>query len=374
MGLGWRNGLISLIAAAALSACGGGGASKPQAQAPTEAQAAAQSQPQIPAPGKPAPKDIVTEEFRVSTKDDGVQLYLRNKHFYEYYDASPEKTVLFVHGATFPGSATFDLQLDGVSWMDWMAKRGYDVYSVDLRGYGRSSRPAAMGQPAEANPPQVDSAQALEDLSRAINFIASRRNLERINLVGWSWGATLTGAYAAKASQRVERLVLYSPQWLREEAPPAELEKKLGAWRAVPLAGLRERWVKDVPERDQRELAPQSWSDALVAALKAADPDGAAMKQPSLKAPNGAVADVFKFWSAGQPVWKPQRVSVPTLVVQGEWDRDTPPEMGLGVFANLTTAPQRRYLLLSGGTHLMMMERNRLQLFRAVQGFLEEKF
>ena len=44
-----------------------------------------------------------------------------------------ERTLLFVHGATYPASTAFDLALGGASWMDYIVSRGYDVYLLDLR-------------------------------------------------------------------------------------------------------------------------------------------------------------------------------------------------------------------------------------------------
>lgn len=346
------------VLAASLSACGGGGAAQ-------------NSQPaQAPATVKPG--DVVTEDFTISAKDDGIQLAIRNKHPAEYYYGKADHTVLFIHGATFPGSVAFDLPQEGGSWMEWMARRGYDVYELDLRGYGRSTRPPAMGQPADANPPAVDGATALRDVSKAVDFIVSRRNLDKLVLVGWSWGATLAGSYAAQAPGRVEKLVLYAPQW-SSDGPAPDPKTKLGAWREVPLSSIRERWSRDVPAKERPELVPPGTLDAFVAALKATDADGAKQNPPVLKVPNGAVADWMGSWGVGKNWWRPDRVACPTLVVQGEWDSDTPPDQGLSVFAALTGAPSRRYVLIGEGTHTLLLEKNRQQLYRAVQGFLEEK-
>jgi|AGTN01.1.fsa_nt_gi Lysophospholipase len=340
-----------------LSACGGA--------PPNAAPDAANAQ------GRPGPGGVVVEEFTLSAKDDGISLYLRNKHPAEYYSPKPERTVLFIHGATFAGSATFDLALEGTSWMDWMARRGYDVYALDIRGYGKSTRPPAMAQAARDNPPAVDGATALRDVSKAIDFILSRRNLDRLVLAGWSWGATLAGAYANEAGGRVDRLVLYAPQWLSDAKP--EDVGPLDAWRDVPLNGIRERWLRNAPAKERGDLASPVWIEAWVAALKATDPDGAGETPPRLRVPNGAVADWLASWGAGKPYWHPGRISVPTLVIQGEWDAETPPDMGLSVFAHLGSAPVRRYVLVGEATHALLLEKNRHQLYRAVQGFLEEK-
>src|SRR4051812_3382935 len=100
-------------------------------------------------------ESIVMDEMMVPSSTPGIEIYVRNKRPADMTTFSPERTVLYVHGATYPASTAFDLQLDGLSWMDYIAQHGYDVYLLDLRGYGRSTRPPEMSQPAEANPPIV---------------------------------------------------------------------------------------------------------------------------------------------------------------------------------------------------------------------------
>ena len=84
----------------------------------------------------PAPK-LVTEQFMIDAADPGIKLYVRNKRTEDLKQFTSEKTLLFVHGATQPAEATFDLPLEGLSWMDYIAQHGWDVYLVDVRGYGR---------------------------------------------------------------------------------------------------------------------------------------------------------------------------------------------------------------------------------------------
>jgi pimeloyl-ACP methyl ester carboxylesterase len=99
----------------------------------------------------PAPK-LVAEHFMIDAIDPGIKLYVRNKRPEQLKQFTSEKTLLFVHGATQPAEATFDLPLEGLSWMDYIAQHGWDVYLVDVRGYGRSTRPPEMDQPAASNP------------------------------------------------------------------------------------------------------------------------------------------------------------------------------------------------------------------------------
>src|ERR1051325_5340559 len=94
---------------------------------------------------------LAMEEMTVAS-EPGIEIYVRNKRPADMTAFRPERTLLFVHGATYPAHTSFDLKLDGLSWMDYIAARGYDVYLLDLRGYGRSTRPKEMEEDAAQNP------------------------------------------------------------------------------------------------------------------------------------------------------------------------------------------------------------------------------
>ena len=127
-----------------------------------------------------------TEEFMVPALDPGIDIYVRNKRPADIRASRPQRTVLFVHGATYPAHTTFDLKLDGLSWMDYIGARGYDVYLLDLRGYGKSTRPKEMAEKPDANPPIVRTETAVKDISAVVDFILKRRGIPRLVLLGWS--------------------------------------------------------------------------------------------------------------------------------------------------------------------------------------------
>ena len=81
-----------------------------------------------------AQTSLVTEEMMVKTADPGIEIYVRNKRPANMTSFRPEQTVLYVHGATYPSETAFDLKLDGLSWMEYIASRGYDVW---LLGFAR---------------------------------------------------------------------------------------------------------------------------------------------------------------------------------------------------------------------------------------------
>ena len=315
---------------------------------------------------------LVTEEMMVKSPDPGIEIYVRNKRPADMTTFRPERTVLYVHGATYPASTAFDLQLDGMSWMDYIAARGYDVYLLDLRGYGRSTRPKEMDEAPEANPPIVRGTAAVKDISAVVDFILARHGIARLNLLGWSWGTTLMATYTTQNPGKVERLVLYAPAWIRTTPSLSRPPGPLGAYRAVAREQAKTRWLTGVPEDKKATLIPPGWFDAWADATFATDPVGAKMNPPVIRAPNGVQQDGDEFFAAGRPYYDPAKITTPTLLVHAEWDRDTPAYMAQTLFPLLVNAPGKRYIQLPEGTHTIMMERNRLMLFEAVQAFLDE--
>ena len=317
--------------------------------------------------GEPVP--ALVQEFMIDAADPGIKLYIVNKHPTNLR-LSPEKTLLFVHGSTQPAEATFDLPLEGLSWMDYIARHGWDVYLVDVRGYGRSTRPAEMSQPAESNPPIVRTNVAIRDVSSAIDFILQRRGTTKVNLMGWSWGTVIMAAYAAEHADKVARLVLYGPQWL--EPSPATSSPPLGAYVAAPMALSRERIQIGAPDDRKHDLIPGSWFEAWSTAALATDPVGSRQNPPVLRSPAGVSQDRQEFWRQGKPYYNPRMITAPTLIIVGEWDQVTPIEGARELFRQLPSGPDKRLVEIGEGTHLLMLERNRMQLFEEVQHFLDK--
>jgi len=316
---------------------------------------------------------VVTEEFMVPAVDPGISLYVRNKHPQGVKKFSGEKILLYVHGATYPSETAFDLKLNGLSWMDYIAQHGYDVYLVDLRGYGKSTRPPEMDKPAEDNEPIVRTETAVKDVGAAVDFILKRRGVSKIDLMGWSWGTSIMGWYTAQNSDKVNRLVLYAPQWISTSPSLLNANAKLGAYRAVSRDAAKGRWLTGVPEDKKADLIPPGWFEAWADATFATDPVGAKQTPPVLRAPNGVVQDGREIWSAGKAQYDPAEIRVPTFLAHAEWDADLPSYMLYAYFAKLINAPYKRYVQIGEGTHTIIMEKNRMQLFHAVQQFLDER-
>ena len=160
-----------------------------------------------------------------------------------------DRVVLFVHGAGTPAEVAFDVPYQDYSWMEYLARAGFDVFSMDTTGYGRSTRPAAMNDPCNLSEEQQKTfvpillsvpcaptygrnmttiASDWNDIDAVVDYIRARRHIDRISLVGWSLGGPRAGGYAAQHPEKVLKLVLLAPAYSRTgraEAPatvPAE--------------------------------------------------------------------------------------------------------------------------------------------------------
>ena len=95
----------------------------------------------------------------------------------------------------------------------WAAPRV--PHGIEVRGGGDPNSPwtreKAMDEPAGTNQPLTRSYLALRDIQMMVNHIKRSRNVEKVTLIGWSWGAMLAGYYASLHSDDVQKLVFYAP-------------------------------------------------------------------------------------------------------------------------------------------------------------------
>lgn len=328
------------------------------------------------------PLALVTEEFMVDAADPGVRLYVRNKHPADLTQVPPGHVLLYVHGATQPSEATFDLQLAGMSWMDYIASRGWDVYLMDARGYGASTRSPELAQPDATQAPIVSTDTKVQDAGAVIDFILKHRGVSKISLVGWSWGTVITATYAANHAEKVSSLVLYAPVWCQG---PCEFDRSLaeatstsaakghesGSVVESSMAGARDRLQSGVPYGRRDELLPQDSFAAWSAAALTTDPVGAMKNPPVMRVPAGVSEDFRKYWEQGKSYYDPTRIVAPTLVIVAEWDNVTPPSGAKALYDSLANSAGRRLVELKEGSHIVMLEKNRISLFETVQQFLD---
>jgi pimeloyl-ACP methyl ester carboxylesterase len=312
---------------------------------------------------------IASDDFLIPSDTAGISLHLRRKRPAHVEQFSAETTVLLMHGATFSSVSLFDTPVDDASFMDQLALNGFDVYAVDVRGYGGSTLPPEMTGPVNPGTHPVGIEIALRDISAAVDHILRQRRLHQINLVAMSWGGSVAGAYAAKNNPKIRRLVLIAPLWLQEKAR-IDTGGELPPVREVDLTKYEQAWRAAAPESERDALVPARWFTVWAETTLANGPRGTAPN--TVRAPSGAVQDIREYWAAGRPFYDPGEICRPVLLIHAEWDVDVVFDSMRDLFSRLKATRYRRWIEIGEGTHMVILEKNRWQAINSVIEFLRE--
>jgi pimeloyl-ACP methyl ester carboxylesterase len=153
-----------------------------------------------------------------------------------------------------------------------------------------------MDVPPTENPAFATTADAVKDVSAAVDFILKRRGIAKLNLVGWSWGTAIMAGYTTANNDKVNKLVLYATLWMLKAPPPFS---GTGAYRKATRDDVRARGLRGIPPQRVEDISPVSWFDKWWEATLATDPVGAKQNPPFIRAPNGVLKDVVDYWGAG---------------------------------------------------------------------------
>jgi pimeloyl-ACP methyl ester carboxylesterase len=290
--------------------------------------------------------------------------------------------VLFVHGAGTPAEVAFDVPYEGYSWMAYLAQAGFDVFAMNLTGYGRSTRPAVMNDlcnlsstqqavfvpaliaaPCAARESRHAATIASEwhDIDAVVDYIRGRRRVSRVSLIGWSMGGPRTGGYAAQHPDKVDKLVLLAPVYSpTAAAAPATPMPAIGpAFNTQSRAEFDANWDRQVKCADQYEPAVREavWTEML-----ASDPVGATWGSGVRRAPQTTVWGWNRSMAAA--------VKAPTLLIAGVHDVQVPPAGVAALHGDLATA-QKVFVDLGCSSHNALWERHHRLLFQASREWLE---
>lgn len=310
--------------------------------------------------------DSREEHFRIPGPRQGLSLFLR---FLPAADATsrPRRAVLYVHGATFPSALSIAHRFGGKSWRDALNEASFDVWGLDFYGFGHSDRYGEMDQPAQDHPPLCVAQDAAQQVEAAVRFILAHQNIEKLSVISHSWGSMPASLFAASYPALIDRLVLFGPVAQRGprryEAPPT-----FPAWRLITSEDQWNRFIEDVPRHEQPVLSRQhfdEWSERYLDS----DPESRTRDPSGVKTPLGPFSEIIKAWH-GHLAYDPSQVRSPVAIIRGEWDGLILDEDARWLFDAFTSAPVKRDIKISRGTHLMHLEAMRPALWRESINFL----
>ena len=327
--------------------------------------------------------EITQNDYVIDGKDRGVRLSVREKLPGDKSEFSADEIVVFVHGATYPCIPDFDLDVEGYSWMNYVVEHGMAAYCFDIRGYGGSTRPAALKQPADENAPVVRAQTAIRDIDAVVDHVSEKHDVDSVNVIGWSWGAMTSPLFASVHPDKVNRLVLYAPIYdvdehatfghgsgLEDPDRPGHFNPDIGAYRLRGDEGTTERWDNQIIPDDKTEWRQPAVLSAYLEANLESDPKSSEYSPPQHRAPNGVLMDLY-YSTTGRPLYDATNLTMPTMVIKGTNDPASLTKDAMGLFEQLTEAPERQFVLIGDSSHFLTLERKRRELWHQVQAFLE---
>jgi pimeloyl-ACP methyl ester carboxylesterase len=276
---------------------------------------------------------------------DGLRIYLWEKYLPGRVGsfAQTGKVVLLVHGGTRSGRSLYDVQIRDYSLMDFLAQHDYDVWAIDIHGYGHS----------DPGNDWIDAKSAAADISAGVEYIAKLRGVSKIDLFGCSAGTQRVGFYAMEHPERVARLILHAGFW-KGSAEFLAMNRKRIENGGQPLPRNRPTTEADfrdgfVPGQFEQDVVDESVRIGM---------------QNDRQRPN-----IFAEY-AKLPILDPKRIVVPTLIIFGEKDFAANDADLLPFFEQLNTH-DKSYVQLPESGHVMILEKGHRRLQHEVLSFLD---
>ncbi|HET9923567.1 MAG TPA: alpha/beta fold hydrolase [Methylomirabilota bacterium] len=261
----------------------------------------------------------------------------------------PLPVLFLVHGSSISAKPTFDLTVPGkgeYSLMNVFAGYGFDVWTMDHEGYGKSTRTGGSS----------DIASGVEDLKAASEVVARETGQPRVHFYGSSSGALRAAAFAMARPERVDRLILGAFTWTGKGSPTlGKRAEQIEYFRTHNRRPRGRDMIRSIFTRDKPGTSDPAVAEALAdAELQFGD-----------TTPTGTYLDM----TANLPVVDPLRVKSPVLMVRGEYDGIATEEDLLEFFRRLPNL-DRQFIVLAGGSHSVGLGLTRAQLWHVIRAFL----
>ena len=303
----------------------------------------------------PKSQAIAPRSDRVSGQEhwaskDGVKLFLWEKCAGD--PATAKGTIVFVHGSSMASQPTFDLDVPGrpdSSVMEWFAGGGYDTWCFDMEGYGRSEKQRDNN---------AGIAQGADDLFAAAEYIRGLRGARPLLVYGISSGALRAALFAERHPDFVGRLALDAMVWTGKGSPTlAERRKRLPEFQTKNRRPIDRAFMHSIFERDHPGAAHTHVIEAFADAVLALDDS----------VPTGTYVDMC----SRLPIVDPKKITVPTLIMRGQWDGIASME-DLLEFFQLLPNPDKHFAVMPGISHASFQQKNYLLVYHILESFFAQ--
>jgi pimeloyl-ACP methyl ester carboxylesterase len=289
---------------------------------------------------------LVVEEFFVNKGD--VRLCVWRKRILG--DGIANKSVLFlVHGSTPSAGGSMDLKVPGrtdYSLMEKMAEYGFDVWTMDLEGYGRSTR----------SPTHCGIMTGVEDLKTVMPLVLKISGKPTVMIMGESSGAIRAGVYAMEQPSVVERLILSAFTYTGKDAPEIDRRRKdAEKYRANPLRPISLATFQGIFNRDM-----PGTSEPIVAQ---------AMAEYELRLGNTVPSGTYLDMATKLPMVDPKQIICPVCIIRPEHDGNATEGELLEFYSQLPNK-DKQFFILSGLSHAATLGINRHRVWHVMREFL----
>jgi len=282
-------------------------------------------------------------------KDD-IKLYMWRKRVGDpARDTSPKPVLFLVHGSSFSGPTGFDLQVPGkpdYSLMDKFASYGFDVWTLDHEGYGRSDS-------TDGNSPI---SEGVLDLKAGMEVVTRETGQTAAAFYGSSSGALRAAAFAEAYPEHTSKLILDAFVYTGEGAPTLiERAKKMDQWTASNVRPVDRAFFLSIFTRDKPGTTEDGVAETLAdTELEICD-----------AVPTGTYVDMCSIL----PVCDPTKTTCPVLIIRGEHDGIATEEDLLNYFNKLPTR-DKQFVIIPGLAHVTFLGRNRARFWHVMNNFL----